>query len=124
MMKQCSVFAGACCAAMLALVPAVLAGAAPEEAISYLERRGYTDVEVEPGEQPGYQAWGCKNGTRFSVQMDAGNNVVDVDPVGHCSAPSVAHKKGDVHVQAPFADVKVGKGRVRIRAPFVDLDIR
>ena len=48
-----------------------LAGAAPEDAISQLNKRGYSDVEVEPGETPGYQAWGCKSGTRFAIQMDA-----------------------------------------------------
>ena len=111
-------------AAALAAVPAALGGAAPEEAISVLEQRGYTDVEIEPDEKPGYQAWGCKSGTRFSVQMDAQSNIVDVDPVGKCGPPSRRAGSGDVHVKAPFADVKVGKGRVRIRAPFVDLDIR
>ena len=108
----------------MAFSPAVLAGAAPEEAISLLEKRGYTDVEIEPDDSPGYQAWGCKGGTRFSVLMDPENNIVDVDPVGHCDAPFGKGPSGDVHVKAPFADVRVKKGRVRIRAPFVDLDIR
>lgn len=117
----CLVFAGV---AALAFAPVALGGAAPEEAISVLEQRGYTDVEVDPDERPGYQAWGCKGGTRFSVQMDAQSNIVDVDPVGSCGAPPRHAGNGDVHVRAPFADVKVGKGRVRIRAPFVDLDIR
>ena len=110
--------------AAVALAPHAYAGAAPEEAISLLEKRGYTDVEIEPDDNPGYQAWACKGGTRFSVLMDPENNIVDVDPVGHCGAPPGGGPKGDVHVKAPFADVRVGKGRVRIRAPFVDLDIR
>lgn len=103
-----------------------LAGAAPEDAISQLNKRGYSDVEVEPGETPGYQAWGCKSGTRFAIQMDAENNIIDMDPVGACGAgpSSVASGGGDVHVRVPFADVRVSKGRVRIRAPFVTLDIR
>jgi hypothetical protein len=101
------------------------AGAAPEEAISVLQERGYTAVEIEPSETPGYQAWGCKSGTRFAIHMDAESNIVDVDPVGTCGAgPSRAAGAEDLHVQVPFADVRVGKGRVRIRAPFVNLDIR
>jgi len=101
------------------------AGAAPEDAIYQLQQRGYSDVEIEPGERPGYQAWGCKSGTRFAIHMDADSNIVDVDPVGSCDAePSGAAGGGDVHVKAPFADVRVGKDGVRIRAPFVNLDIR
>lgn len=115
------VFAGA---TVLALAPAAHGGAAPEEAVSVLEQRGYTDVEIEPDDSPGYQAWGCKGGTRFSVQMDAQSNIVDVDPVGQCDAPSRHAGAGDIHVKAPLADIKVGNGRLRIRAPFVDLDIR
>ncbi|MDA7948725.1 MAG: PepSY domain-containing protein [Hyphomicrobiaceae bacterium] len=110
--------------AAVAFTLPVFAGAAPEDAISMLEKRGYTDIEIEPDENPGYQAWACKSGTRFSVQLDAKNNIVDVDPVGHCGAPAGQGPSGDIHVKAPFADVRVGKGRVRVRAPFVDLDIR
>jgi len=47
------------------------AGAAPEEAIAQLQERGYSDVEIEPNEAPGYQAWGCKSGTRFAINLDA-----------------------------------------------------
>jgi hypothetical protein len=103
-----------------------IAGAAPEDAISQLNKRGYSEVEVEPSEEPGYQAWGCKSGTRFAIVMDADSNIVDVDPVGSCGAgPNrVASGDDDVHVRVPFADLRVGKGRVRIRAPFVNLDIR
>ena len=101
------------------------AGAAPEDAISQLQQRGYSDVEIEPGEKPGYLAWGCKSGARFAIHMDANSNIVDVDPVGACGAgPSAAAGGGDVHVKVPFADVRVGKDGVRIRAPFVNLDIR
>lgn len=96
------------------------AGAAPEDAASLLEQRGYSDIEIEPNDAPGYQAWACKGGTRFAIKMDPANNIVDVDPVGHCGPPP----SGDLHVQAPFADVRIGEGRVRIRAPFVNLDIR
>ena len=125
MKKQLTIFSVLLAsAAALAFAPVALGGAAPEEAISVLEQRGYTDVEIDPDERPGYQAWGCKSGTRFSVQMDAESNIVDVDPVGQCGAPSQHAGSDDIHVKAPFADVKVGKGRVRIRAPFVDLDIR
>ncbi len=56
--------------------------------------------------------------------MDPERNIVDVDPVGHCGPPVGKGPSGDVHVKAPFADVRVGKDGVRIRAPFVDLDIR
>ena len=111
-------------AGMVAFAPSVLAGAAPEEAISLLAERGYTDIEIEPDDSPGYQAWACKGGTRFSVLMDPERNIVDVDPVGHCGPPVGKGPFGDVHVKAPFADVRVGKDGVRIRAPFVDLDIR
>jgi len=100
------------------------AGAAPEEAISQLQERGYSDVEIEPSEAPGYQAWGCKRGTRFAINLDAESNIVDVDPVGACGAgPGQPKGSEDLHVRAPFADVRVGKGRVHIRAPFVDLHI-
>jgi len=100
------------------------AGAAPEEAIAQLQERGYSDVEIEPNEAPGYQAWGCKSGTRFAINLDADSNIVDVDPVGTCGAgPGSAAAGEDLHVRAPFADVRVGKGGVHIRAPFVDLHI-
>ena len=100
------------------------AGAAPEEAISQLQERGYSDVEIEPSEAPGYQAWGCKSGTRFAIDLDADSNIVDVDPVGTCSAgPGRSAAGEDLHVRAPFADVRIGKGGVHIRAPFVDLHI-
>jgi len=105
------------------------AGAAPEDAISQLQQRGYSDVEIEPSERPGYQAWGCKSGTRFAIHMDADSNIVDVDPVGACGTGQTrsvggAAGAGDIHIKAPFADVRIGKDGVRIRAPFVNLDIR
>lgn len=100
------------------------AGAAPEDAISQLQERGYSDVEIEPSEKPGYQAWGCKSGTRFAINMDADSNITDVDPVGTCGAGPGSPAEGkDLHVRAPFADVRVGKDGVHIRAPFVDLHI-
>ncbi len=101
-----------------------LAGAAPEEAISLLQERGYSDVEIEPSETPGYQAWGCKSGTRFAINLDGDSNIVDVDPVGTCGAgPGQPAAGEDLHVRVPFADIRVGKGGVHIRAPFVDLYI-
>ena len=110
----------------IAAVPLrAIAGAAPEDAISQLQQRGYSDVEIEPSEKPGYQAWGCKSGTRFAINMDAESNIIDVDPVGTCGdGPSRAAGGEDVHVKVPFADVRVGKDGVRIRAPFVNLNIR
>ncbi len=111
---------------MTAALPlTVFAGAAPEEAISILQKRGYTAVEIEPSEAPGYQAWGCKSGTRFAIHMDAESNIVDVDPVGTCGAgPSRAVGVEDLHLNVPFADIRVGKDGLKIRAPFVNLDIR
>jgi hypothetical protein len=115
-------------AAALCIVGAPLtvnAGAAPEEAISLLQKRGYTAVEIEPNEEPGYEAWGCKSGTRFAIHMDAESNIIDVDPVGSCgSGPGHAAAGKDLHVNVPFADIKVGKGGLKIRAPFVNLNIR
>ena len=102
----------------------VRAGAAPEEALFQLQERGYTDVGIEPSEAPGYQAWGCKSGTRFAIKMDVESNIIDVDPVGKCGAgPGSSTPGEDLHVRAPFAAVRVGKGGVHIRAPFVDLHI-
>jgi hypothetical protein len=74
-------------AMVLAIAAAPLtafAGAAPEEALSILQKRGYTSVKIEPSEKPGYEAWGCKSGTRFAITMDRERNIVDVDPRGTC----------------------------------------
>ena len=127
-MRICSIvipFGALVALGLVAVLPqGVHAGAAPEEAISQLQERGYSDVEIEPSEVPGYQAWGCKRGTRFAINLDAESNIVDVDPVGTCGAcPGGTAAGEDLHVLAPFADVRVGKGGVHIRAPFVDLHI-
>lgn len=61
-----------------------LAGAAPEEAMSVLQKRGYTFIEIEPNESPGYQAHACKGDTRFAITMDPQSNIIDVDPQGSC----------------------------------------
>lgn len=63
-----------------------LAGAAPEEAISVLQKRGYTSIEIAPDESPGYQARACKGGTRFAITMDPQSNIIDVDPQGPCGS--------------------------------------
>lgn len=60
------------------------AGAAPEDAIATLHKRGYTSVEVVPDETPGYQAMACKGGTRFEVTLDRETNIIDVDPRCSC----------------------------------------
>ena len=124
-MRICSFVIPLAALAVIAVWPhAARAGAAPEEAISLLQERGYSDVEIEPSETPGYQAWGCKGGTRFAINLDARSNIVNVDPVGTCAAGAgSAGGGGDVHVRAPFTDVRVGSDGVRIRVPFVDLRI-
>ena len=126
-MRICSRFAPLAALAFMALSPhGALAGAAPEEAFLLLQEHGYSDIEITPGDAPGYRASACKGGTRFAIHLDARANIVDVDPVGHCGAPPRTNHAGgeDIHVKAPFADVRVGGDGVRIRAPFVDLDIR
>jgi hypothetical protein len=60
------------------------AGAAPEEAMSVLQKRGYTDIEIAADESPGYQARACKGGTHFSITLDRQTNIIDVDPQGSC----------------------------------------
>ena len=69
----------------VAALPAIAqAGAAPEDAIATLQKRGYTSIEIAPDESPGYQAKACKGGTRFDITMDRQINIIDVDPSGQC----------------------------------------
>ncbi len=70
---------------MFAALPlTAFAGAAPEEALSVLQKRGYTAVKIKPSEKPGYEASACKSGTRFAITMDREINIIDVDPRGTC----------------------------------------
>lgn len=66
------------------LSASAMAGAAPEDAIATLQKRGYTAIEIVPDDAPGYQASACKGGSRFSITMDAQTNIIDVDPRGKC----------------------------------------
>ena len=100
--------------------PAAFAGAAPEEAVGMLLERGYRHVQVEPDPRPGYLAYACKRRTHFRIQIDRAGNIVDVEPVGRCN-PRRGPRK--VHIQVPFADVRVGQRGVRVRAPFVDIRV-
>jgi len=61
------------------------AGAAPEEAIATLQKRGYTAIEIVPDDAPGYVASACKGGNRFGITMDRKSNIIDVDPRGSCT---------------------------------------
>lgn len=70
--------------AVAALPAAAQAGAAPEDAIATLQKRGYTSIEIAPDESPGYQAKACKGGTRFDITMDREINIIDMDPRGRC----------------------------------------
>ena len=92
----------------------------PDLLAQKLHDRGYHHIQIEEGRTPGPQAYACKGNTHFHIDFDPSGNIQDVDPIGDCYG-----QKGpkQVHVQAPFVDVKVGKG-VRVRAPFVDLNIR
>lgn len=62
------------------------AGAAPEEAAARLYERGYSDVEIQADNTPGYRAMACKDGTRFAVEMGDDGNIVRTDPRGPCNA--------------------------------------
>lgn len=86
------ILSGFACASLSA---AALAGAAPEEAISVLQQRGYTAIEIVPGETPGYQANACKGGTRFSITLDPRSNIIDVDPRGACAGQPPSHASAE-----------------------------
>lgn len=69
----------------IAAAPAIAqAGAAPEDAIATLQKRGYSSIEIKPDDSPGYTAKACKGGTRFDITMDRQINIIDVDPRGSC----------------------------------------
>jgi len=111
---------GALCAG---LAGAASAGAGdpadPARLIRTLHDRGYHHIQINDDLRPGKQAFACKGNTHFRIEFDPSGNITDVDPIGECYGRRGPKK---VHVQAPFADVKVGEG-VRVRAPFVDLKI-
>lgn len=69
---------------LLGLSATAFAGAAPEEAIATLQKRGYTAIEIVPDDAPGYRANACKGGDRFGITMDRQSNIIDVDPRGRC----------------------------------------
>ena len=77
----------ACLSAILiaAISAPAFAGAAPEEAIATLQKRGYTSIEIKPDDAPGYQANACKGSNRFGITMDRQTNIIDVDPRGKCA---------------------------------------
>lgn len=76
--------AGLSAIAVFSLSSSAMAGAAPEEAIATLQKRGYTAIEIVPDDAPGYQASACRGGSRFGITMDPQANIIDVDPRGHC----------------------------------------
>ncbi|HDO51504.1 MAG TPA: hypothetical protein ENH05_02075 [Rhizobiales bacterium] len=97
------------------------AGAAPEEALALLQKRGYSYIEIEPDDAPGYRASACKGGTRFAVTIDPQNNIVDVDPRGSCGG----QQKGYAAAPPPETERRGGyQGRGHGSGPgYGELDI-
>ena len=104
----------------MCVATSALAGAAPEEAASMLYDHGYRHIQVKPDYRPGYHAYACKRRGHFLIEIDPAGNIVDVERIGRCN-PRRGPRK--VHVQVPFADVRVGEEDVRVRAPFVDIRV-
>ena len=103
-MRSPSIVLLAALASMTLSANGALAGAAPEEAMALLQERGYTGIEIEPGDAPGYRASACKGGIRFAVTIDPQNNIVDVDPRGSCGA----NKKGYAAAPRPETQSRGG----------------
>lgn len=101
------------------------AGYSPRGIADLLYSKGYYNIQITDIDDDEYEVLACRRGWLYEIEIKRNGRIDDIDREGRCG-PAHAGRRGarrEVHVEAPFTGVHVGKRGVHVRAPFVDLHV-
>lgn len=112
-------------ALLIAAAGTGMAGYGPRAVADMLHARGYYNIEITDIDDDEYEVLACKGGTLYEIEVGRDGRIDDIDREGRCGPRHAysGHHRGEVHVEAPFTGVHVGRDGVHVRAPFVDLHV-
>ncbi len=122
---RAALVAGLAFALLIAAAGAAFAGYSPRGIADLLYSKGYYNIEITDIDDDEYEVLACRGGWLYEIEIKRNGRIDDIDREGRCG-PAQAHRgshRREVHVEAPFTGVHVGKRGVHVRAPFVDLHI-